>query len=196
MGTNVLSNANHFHCSAIQYGCRANLYYDDSKVVLNRSRLLKTWNSCIWTAKWSTKHDHEPCCKSTCFLLICHQAIFSITDPNHEVYLVVRIEKVLQGSISSCIEPYLKSGDTKKAAQKAHKWAEICCKSLGQYGMPFGWTARWGYFRLMLGNVFSRIRTENFCDSFVVLFLRRLCCLDGQRGENTCTSCFSITYPC
>ncbi|XP_074634034.1 dedicator of cytokinesis protein 9-like isoform X3 [Acropora palmata] len=70
------------------------------------------------------------------------KAIFSITDPNQEVYLVVRIEKVLQGSISSCIEPYLKSGDTKKAAQKAHKWAEICCKSLGQYGMPFGWTAR------------------------------------------------------
>ena len=127
---------------------------DDSKVVLNRSRLSNTLNSCIWTAKWSTKHDYEPCCKSTCFLLICHQAIFSITDPNQEVYLVVRIEKVLQGSISSCIEPYLKSGDTKKAAQKAHKWAEICCKSLGQYGMPFGWTARWGDFRLMLGIMF------------------------------------------
>ncbi|XP_078379462.1 dedicator of cytokinesis protein 11-like isoform X4 [Oculina patagonica] len=70
------------------------------------------------------------------------KAIFSITNPHTEVYLVIRIEKVLQGSIGSCVEPYLKSGDTKKAAQKAHKLAEICCKSLGQYVMPFAWTAR------------------------------------------------------
>ncbi|XP_068687127.1 dedicator of cytokinesis protein 9-like [Montipora foliosa] len=70
------------------------------------------------------------------------KAIISTTDPNQEVYLVVRIEKVLQGSIGSCVEAYLKSGDTKKASQKAHKLAEICCKSLGLYGMPFGWTAR------------------------------------------------------
>ena len=70
------------------------------------------------------------------------QAVFSITDPNPEVYLVIRIEKVLQGSIGSCVEPYLKSGDTKKAALKAHKLAEICCKSLGQYAMPFGWAAK------------------------------------------------------
>ena len=55
---------------------------------------------------------------------------------------MIRIEKVLQGSIGSCVEPYLKSGDTKKAAQKAHKLAEICCRSLGQYVMPFAWTAR------------------------------------------------------
>ncbi|XP_073255433.1 dedicator of cytokinesis protein 11-like [Porites lutea] len=70
------------------------------------------------------------------------KAVFSITDPNPEVYLVIRIGKVLQGSIGSCVEPYLKSGDTKKAALKAHKLAEICCKSLGQYAMPFGWAAK------------------------------------------------------
>ena len=28
MGTNVLSNANNFHCSAIQYGCRAKPLYE------------------------------------------------------------------------------------------------------------------------------------------------------------------------
>jgi len=27
MGTNVLSNANNFHCPAIQYGCRAKPLY-------------------------------------------------------------------------------------------------------------------------------------------------------------------------
>lgn len=70
------------------------------------------------------------------------KAVFSITNLHPEVYLVIRIEKVLQGSIGSCVEPYLKSGDTKKAALKAHKLAEICCRSLGQYVMPFAWTAR------------------------------------------------------
>ena len=68
--------------------------------------------------------------------------MFSVTNPNPDVYLVVRIEKVLQGSIGACVEAYLKSGDTKKAAMKVHKMAEICCKKLGHYTMPFAWTAR------------------------------------------------------
>lgn len=76
------------------------------------------------------------------FTCLIFQAVFSITNLHPEVYLVIRIEKVLQGSIGSCVEHYLKSGDTKKAAQKAHKLAEICCRSLGQYVMPFAWTAR------------------------------------------------------
>ncbi|XP_031567360.1 dedicator of cytokinesis protein 11-like isoform X3 [Actinia tenebrosa] len=69
-------------------------------------------------------------------------AIFSVTCPHAEVYLVVRIEKVLQGSIGSCVEPYIKSGDIKKTAVKVLRLAEICCKKLGQYTMPFGWAAR------------------------------------------------------
>ncbi|XP_068733297.1 dedicator of cytokinesis protein 11-like [Montipora capricornis] len=57
-----------------------------------------------------------------------------ITDPNQEVYLVVRIEKVLQGSIGSCVEAYGSSLETPRnfTVQKAHKLAEICCKNLGQ----------------------------------------------------------------
>lgn len=70
------------------------------------------------------------------------QAIFSVTCPHAEVYLVVRIEKVLQGSIGSCVEPYIKSGDFKKNALKVLRLAEICCKKLGHYTMPFGWAAR------------------------------------------------------
>jgi hypothetical protein len=70
------------------------------------------------------------------------QAIFSVTVPHSEVYLVVRIEKVLQGSIGSCVEPYVKSGDIKKTATKVLRLAEICCKKLGRYTMPFGWAAR------------------------------------------------------
>ena len=76
------------------------------------------------------------------------------------MYLVVRIEKVLQGSISSCVDQYLKSGDTKKIAQKAHKLAEVCCKSLGQYGMPFAWTARL-VFVYYLFMIFSSLITQS-----------------------------------
>lgn len=49
------------------------------------------------------------------------KVIFSITDPKQEVkYLVARIEKVLQGSISVPVlnhTSWLKSGATKKASQ-------------------------------------------------------------------------------
>ncbi|XP_048588509.1 dedicator of cytokinesis protein 9 isoform X4 [Nematostella vectensis] len=69
-------------------------------------------------------------------------AIFSVTVPHDDVYLVVRIDKVLQGSISSCVEPYLKSGDARKSALKVQRQAEVCCKRLGHYTMPFGWAAR------------------------------------------------------
>ena len=70
--------------------------------------------------------------------------MFSVTNVHPEVYLVAKIDKVLQGSISSCQEPYLKSADAaKKTAIKVHKMAEIYCKKLGQYRMPFGWAARY-----------------------------------------------------
>ena len=32
MGTNVLSNANHFHCPAIHYGCRAKPLFKQLRV--------------------------------------------------------------------------------------------------------------------------------------------------------------------
>ena len=67
-----------------------------------------------------------------------------MTNVHSEVYLVAKIDKVLQGSISSSVDPYLKSADAaKKTAVKVHKMAEMYCKKLGQYRMPFGWAARY-----------------------------------------------------
>ncbi|KAM8976413.1 dedicator of cytokinesis protein 9 isoform 2-T2 [Pelodytes ibericus] len=70
------------------------------------------------------------------------QGIFSVTCPHPDIFLVARIEKVLQGSITHCAEPYMKSSDSAKAAQKVLKNAKQACSRLGQYRMPFAWAAR------------------------------------------------------
>uniref|UniRef100_A0A7M4EHW7 Dedicator of cytokinesis 11 n=1 Tax=Crocodylus porosus TaxID=8502 RepID=A0A7M4EHW7_CROPO len=68
--------------------------------------------------------------------------VFSVTDPHVEIFLVARVEKVLQGSITHCTDPYIKTSDTAKTAQKVHKVAKQVCSRLGQYRMPFAWAAR------------------------------------------------------
>lgn len=42
------------------------------------------------------------------------QGLFSVTCPHPEIFLVARIEKVLQGGITHCTEPYMKSSDSAK----------------------------------------------------------------------------------
>ncbi|XP_074819059.1 dedicator of cytokinesis protein 9 isoform X9 [Natator depressus] len=70
------------------------------------------------------------------------QVIFSVTCPHPDIFLVARIEKVLQGSVTHCAEPYMKSSDSSKVAQKVLKNAKQACQRLGQYRMPFAWAAR------------------------------------------------------
>ncbi|KAM9246631.1 dedicator of cytokinesis protein 9 isoform 1-T1 [Leptosomus discolor] len=70
------------------------------------------------------------------------QGIFSVTCPHADIFLVARIEKVLQGSIAHCAEPYMRSSDSSKVAQKVLKNAKQACQRLGQYRMPFAWAAR------------------------------------------------------
>uniref|UniRef100_A0A8C6LJ83 Dedicator of cytokinesis 9b n=1 Tax=Nothobranchius furzeri TaxID=105023 RepID=A0A8C6LJ83_NOTFU len=68
--------------------------------------------------------------------------VFSVTCPHPEVFLVARIEKVLQGGITHCTEPYMKSSDSTKVTQKVLKNARTACSRLGQFRMPFAWAAR------------------------------------------------------
>eukprot|EP00066_Takifugu_rubripes_P015242 XP_011604508.1 PREDICTED: dedicator of cytokinesis protein 9-like isoform X2 [Takifugu rubripes] len=70
------------------------------------------------------------------------QGVFSVTCPHPEIFLVARIEKVLQGGITHCTEPYMKSSDSAKIAQKVLKNAKTACSRLGKYRMPFAWAAR------------------------------------------------------
>ncbi|XP_071839033.1 dedicator of cytokinesis protein 11-like isoform X31 [Apostichopus japonicus] len=70
------------------------------------------------------------------------KGIFSVRKTNAEIYIVMRVEKILQGNIQSCAEPYIKPGDTAKTCSKVNRQASIFCSRQTQYRMPFAWTAR------------------------------------------------------
>ena len=40
--------------------------------------------------------------------------IFDITYPSNDMFLVIKLEKVLQGDISECAEPYMKDDKVRK----------------------------------------------------------------------------------
>lgn len=72
-------------------------------------------------------------------------AVFSLNSANTDMFLVMRIEKVLSGSISSTSDGYIKSSDNGigKVGMKMHKWARATCQRMGsQYRMPFAWAAK------------------------------------------------------
>ncbi|KAG4065416.1 hypothetical protein HA402_002814 [Bradysia odoriphaga] len=73
-------------------------------------------------------------------------AIFEISNPSSDLFLVIRLEKVLQGD---SVEPYLKEDKDKQTRDKAKSNATDFCDRLGKYRMPFAWTG------IYLTNVFS-----------------------------------------
>ncbi|XP_034956195.2 dedicator of cytokinesis protein 8 isoform X2 [Zootoca vivipara] len=96
--------------------------------------------------------SHAPCIDSSSQA---RSAVFSVTYPSPDIYLVVKIEKVLQqGEIGDCAEPYLvlkesEVGKTKEKIEKLKVNAESFCQRLGKYRMPFAWVP------INLANFFS-----------------------------------------
>ncbi|CAH0726332.1 unnamed protein product, partial [Brenthis ino] len=65
-------------------------------------------------------------------------AVFDILNPSPDVFLVVRVEKVLQGDVNECVEPYIKDD---KNREKVRAQAQAACSRLGRYRMPLAWSA-------------------------------------------------------
>ncbi|KAM9393376.1 dedicator of cytokinesis protein 8 isoform 2-T2 [Pholidichthys leucotaenia] len=76
---------------------------------------------------------------------LARSAIFSLTYPSPDIYLVIKIEKVLQqGEISDCADPYITlrecdSTKNKDKLEKLRSHSEAFCQRLGRYRMPFAW---------------------------------------------------------
>lgn len=70
------------------------------------------------------------------------QAILSVTAQHPDIFIVVKIEKILQGSINATTEPYLKAAKDPKMGLKLHKSVKMYSQKIGYYRMPFAWAAR------------------------------------------------------
>ena len=79
---------------------------------------------------------------------------FTVSRPHADVYLVCRVEKVLQGAVASSVEPYVKelasvtgaAGADAKVAAKQFKAMKALCASIAHYRMPFAWGAAYVHF--------------------------------------------------
>lgn len=70
------------------------------------------------------------------------RALLNVTCPSADIFIVVRIEKILQGPINASTEPYTKAGKDPKLGPKTLKTIKQYAQRVGHYTMPFGWTAR------------------------------------------------------
>jgi len=64
--------------------------------------------------------------------------VFDVTTSPGDLFLVVKLEKVLQGDLGEAIEPYIKE---ERNVEKVRAAASEACRRLGGYRMPFCWTA-------------------------------------------------------
>lgn len=69
---------------------------------------------------------------------LARSCVMNISKPSSDLFIVIRLEKVLQGDISECAEPYLRDDKNKEKVRAA---AAAACERLGRYRMPLAWTA-------------------------------------------------------
>ncbi|KAL4715192.1 hypothetical protein ACJJTC_012239 [Scirpophaga incertulas] len=70
------------------------------------------------------------------------QAVLSVNNPHPDLFLVVKIDKILQGHVSQVLEPYLKATKDPRLGLKVHKTVQAYANRVGSYRMPFAWTAK------------------------------------------------------
>lgn len=86
----------------------------------------------------STRQMVSPHVGSADVSTLSRSAVFDILNPSPDVFLVVRVEKVLQGDVNECVEPYIKDD---KNREKVRAGAMAACARLGKYRMPLAWSA-------------------------------------------------------
>jgi dedicator of cytokinesis protein 9/10/11 len=70
------------------------------------------------------------------------QAILNVTVPHPDIFVVVRIEKILQGGINPSTEAYIKAAKDPKLGCKTLKTIKQYSHRVKHYTMPWAWTAR------------------------------------------------------
>ncbi|KAJ2944618.1 hypothetical protein O0L34_g3971 [Tuta absoluta] len=70
------------------------------------------------------------------------QVLLSVNNPHPDLFLVVRIDKILQGHVSHVLEPYLKATKDPRLGLKVHKTVQAYANRVGTYRMPFAWAAK------------------------------------------------------
>ncbi|CAH0700754.1 unnamed protein product [Spodoptera exigua] len=70
------------------------------------------------------------------------QVMLSVNNPHSDLFLVVKIDKILQGHVSQVLEPYLKATKDPRLGLKVHKNVQAYANRVGTYRMPFAWAAK------------------------------------------------------
>ncbi|XP_045485873.1 dedicator of cytokinesis protein 9 [Pieris rapae] len=70
------------------------------------------------------------------------QVLLSVNNPHPDLFLVVRIDKILQGHVSQVLEPYQKATKDPRLGLKVHKNVQAYANRVGNYRMPFAWAAK------------------------------------------------------
>ncbi|XP_045515392.1 dedicator of cytokinesis protein 9 [Pieris brassicae] len=70
------------------------------------------------------------------------QVMLSVNNPHPDLFLVVRIDKILQGHVSQVLEPYQKATKDPRLGLKVHKNVQAYANRVGNYRMPFAWAAK------------------------------------------------------
>lgn len=66
----------------------------------------------------------------------------SVNNPHPDLFLVVKIDKILQGHVSQVLEPYMKATKDPRLGLKVHKTVQSYANRVGNYKMPFAWAAK------------------------------------------------------
>ncbi|XP_061379186.1 dedicator of cytokinesis protein 9 isoform X2 [Danaus plexippus] len=70
------------------------------------------------------------------------QALLSVNNPHPDLFLVVKIDKILQGHVSQVLEPYMKATKDPRLGLKVHKTVQAYANRVGNYRMPFAWAMK------------------------------------------------------